>query len=464
NTPYHEEGIYTIIIEAIDQAGNVGFAFVAFTIDKTPPVIRIISPSNNTITNQNIILTYSVSDNFDSYEHIQVNIPSGKSYTEEGDYVLNLEVKDRASNMARALIVFRIDKSAPRITITSPVENFITNQNVTLIYYLADNFDEPQNITTNIPSGVWYVNERIYEILILAIDRAGNIAEKTIRFIIDRTPPEITILKPLNNTITDQNITLSYFATDNFDSFENISFNMPNDILYDQEGNYTISIIGMDRASNKGVADVSFIIDRTPPNITIAGVENGKYYNTDIIPVIEIVDLSISEIKTTLNNESFGSGQMITEEGLYWLEVQVIDKLGRSSRKELSFIIDKTKPFISYLQPTSGLKTYETTVLISGKTEENATVNIKAPQGSFSKIAPNGVFSFEVPLWAGENIIVIETVDLAGNKEITSLKVIKEEVPTPYYYEHAFQITIFAIFVFIIVVIIAAGILFLKEK
>lgn len=109
------------------KAGGVWSASASaqITLDTTAPAIfinPILSP-----TNQNITLSYSVSDNFSSSNEIVVT--GDKSpYIKEGSYTVSLTAKDKAGNISKpASIKFIIDKTAPKIIITSPVNGLIVD-------------------------------------------------------------------------------------------------------------------------------------------------------------------------------------------------------------------------------------------------------------------------------------------------------------------------------------------------
>lgn len=65
----------------------------------------------------------------------------------------------------------------------------------------------------------------------------------------------------------------------------------------------------------RNTAEIVRIADTVPPVITITGLEDGKYYNTDVTPVVSTNEGTFT---MTLNGESYGGGA-ITAEGRYTL-------------------------------------------------------------------------------------------------------------------------------------------------
>lgn len=90
----------------------------------------------------------------------------------------------------------------------------------------------------------------------------------------------------------------------------------------------------------RNTAEIVRIKDTVPPVITISGVLDGGFYNTDVTP-----SLLVNEGKITLllNGSNYTKGA-ITEEGVYTLEVTAVDRDGNAATVKVSFTIDKTMP------------------------------------------------------------------------------------------------------------------------
>ncbi|MCG2826437.1 MAG: PKD domain-containing protein, partial [Thermoplasmatales archaeon] len=277
-------------------------------------------------------------------------------FTQPGSYVITLNVSDSTGNWAVDVLNITVkDITPPVITILSPVDNTITNQNLTLIFFVSDNVDDRDNITVNILNGTIYSNEGVYPITINVSDRAGNSVEETITFTIDKTKPVLEIISPENNTITNQDVMLTYSLSDNFDDPDSITVNILNETVYSGERSYNVTINATDRAGNTASASVFFVIDKTPPGITITNVANDSYYNTNITPTVDITDANLDTNLTTLNGNPFISGTIIIAEGNYTLFVQATDKADNTASRTITFTIDKTKPTVNVAGVIDGI-------------------------------------------------------------------------------------------------------------
>ena len=97
-----------------------GFDFALRFIDRIPPVIKVKPVP--AITNQNVRLEYSVSDNITPADEIKV-MGDQSPYTKEGEYKVTLAAKDKAGNSSKKAVKFTIDKTPPAVVITSPKDS-----------------------------------------------------------------------------------------------------------------------------------------------------------------------------------------------------------------------------------------------------------------------------------------------------------------------------------------------------
>ena len=115
-------------------------------------------------------------------------------------------------------------------------------------------------------------------------------------------------------------------------------------------------------------------LDKTPPSISITGVEDGKCYGTAVTPLISITDANLTTSSITLNGSPFTSGTSISAEGNYTLNVTAADREGNTAAKSVSFTIcapitgnpevDAAMCVIDnkYTDPETGLATHGTYV------------------------------------------------------------------------------------------------------
>ncbi len=147
-------------------------------------------------------------------------------------------------------------------------------------------------------------------------------------------------------------------------------------------------------------------------NLTISGyAEAGS--------TVEIIINSQSISKTLAdNNGNFKFENLTIKEGNNRIEARAIDKAGnQSSLTEPAIVIlDKTPPTLEVNYPPDNVtfSSDKREVVVSGATEENATVTVN---GFWAITDQEGNFSYNLILNNGENKITVEAADAAGNKK-----------------------------------------------
>jgi RHS repeat-associated protein len=106
---------------AVDNAGTTATATITLNIDKTPPTITasaVPAPNAAGWNNTNVTVTFVCQDSLSGV----VNCPPPASFTGEGaNQTVSGTAVDAAGNTATAMLTLNIDKSAPTITVTSPL-------------------------------------------------------------------------------------------------------------------------------------------------------------------------------------------------------------------------------------------------------------------------------------------------------------------------------------------------------
>jgi large repetitive protein len=414
---FDRDGEYEITVEATDAAGNKGDTEkLHFTIDKTDPEVELetdIVNGNN--YRKNMLVKMKAEDrNIDlSNTNLEVkkdgkafNVGELKllgdlkttafnSYTffEEGNYVINLNTRDKAGNYKKHdQLSFIIDKTNPVVKIDGVNNNSFNpeNKNVTIsideLNFKSNNVSitamkdgSPFNIGNWDNSGKLsklgynFNRDGLYTILATAEDKAGNgpISERMI-FTIDKTKPSIEITgvdnnayynvdKPVNATIKDVNLDINKITvTRNGARYNAGGFSVNGDLAsfrhnFSGEGEYNILVEATDKAGNSFSKTMAFTIDKTKPVITpkFKGqnrvIKDGEYINEVFTPEFALDEAEDMIVSATLNNgANLGKNiPVAAREMSYTYKVLARDKAGNESTLEISFTLDTTKPMLN---------------------------------------------------------------------------------------------------------------------
>ena len=315
-----EDGTYTIEAVATDSAGNRSERGVRrFVIDRTAPALSIEGVTEGVDLKSGANVSIDVSENNGGNAEVNIKllkttlgkselIPVNGYITEadhdirtvdinsDGDYSLEVTATDRAGNSSSCIRNFRIDQTAPQISLSGLDDGEVTN-------------DKP---TVRFGAGELFYGSTIMTAVLEKKESSGYVVEKR----------------------SDQ---VMRSATDHVD------------VKPSGEGEYRLTCTASDRTGNLSTSSISFTVDRTPPVISsLSEVDNG-YFRSFSLPkkIAELArDRSSVKTKAYIDDSPIGDSDVIVEEGKYVLTILAEDDARNVSEESATFIVDHTSPQI----------------------------------------------------------------------------------------------------------------------
>lgn len=455
-----EDGIYTATVNVADKAGNSASQTITFKVDNTIPVVTAKISDGVTAgkqpgknfdgtdcdyfyrSNVTALLTYEddnlsqskvvVKDNGTTVPVQWSRVGTTNKYqatyvaTREGAHTITIGATDEAGNEAvTKQIVFIKDTAAPVITavinggmvysenmgevdltananLTFSVNDSnedVKDFNYQLIKTEPDQLPVTADVLQTETRGFGYVDEADYIVKVYAIDKAGNkSAERTVRFRVDKTAPELKISGASSGSTLNSGTTLTFSMTEAFwkDASGTITITRkPKDGAQEstyktidfkptartttmtetlsETGEYKVTFTGKDRAGHSAeAASYTVKIDTGKPVIVLSGVKNNDK-TTDAVEFQAQIDedfyltksVSIKATRTYLDKTSYQEKtedlqitgynptaattlirNTFTEDGIYKIQIDCKDAAGNTDTQEVAFTIDKTKPVI----------------------------------------------------------------------------------------------------------------------
>jgi len=452
---FTQDGLYTISVTAIDKAGNGPVTQkLTFTVDKVNPDISIEGADNDahynvdkkiqvTINDLNLdINNVAVTKNGRSYSvggfTVNGNFASlAHTFSQEGDYRIQVNATDKAGNSFSKELAFTIDKTAPVITPKvkgdgKTIKNgeFI-NSIFTPDFALDVAEDSIVSMTLNNQSiasnrAPIASKDMKYNYRVVARDKAGNETVLEISFTLDTTKPLLEITGIIEGFFNENMVPVIKYADIHLDESRSyIQLDgkpFTSGTTLTEEKDYVLEVVVTDLANNVSKRTIHFTIDKTEPAISFMDPISDKYFTDEVIPEFLIDSLSPYDIiALTLNGNPYEIGDPITEEGKHVLYFEIKDKAGNIKQLSVEFMIDKTPPKVLvdgvkekgiYYDPVTISLQLENpsdkilTVMINGELFEGDVLEIdgnKVIRSTFSDIKP-----YE---------IIVEAVDEAGNIE-----------------------------------------------
>jgi len=226
---YDEDDTACFNVEITNNAGNVLSGNGSFGFDETPPVVSLISPVNNSYSNN--MFSFEVSDNKASEFKCQMEIDNNmvqdvEAFEGVNAFALNASISegmhDWKITCADAVGLegsdedsFIYDITAPVITLTSPANGSAIKDEIIGIS-VADNYElSSVDYSKDLDSSSWPDGWNSLEIT--AVDMAGNTAVSIFDFYVDKQAPVLELISPEDNASFDYHGEFFIKATDDFD-------------------------------------------------------------------------------------------------------------------------------------------------------------------------------------------------------------------------------------------------------
>jgi len=219
-----QDGSHEIVVRIYDRAGFYTDSVTSFIVDSTPPMVEILQPSNNSLLPSTVNLVWGVHENATSIVRLELHINNTLRYiyVEQNmtdscilgglsigkTYEIELIAIDLAGWQGFDRIVIHITDL--QVTIESPLNGSVHNESCILIqWHCARTYANCMLYINDSPIeqfrgsygsyNLSLIDQGTYNIKVVATDVDGS-AMSYVHIIVDRSPPQIMVLYPENNT------------------------------------------------------------------------------------------------------------------------------------------------------------------------------------------------------------------------------------------------------------------------
>lgn len=288
---YSSDALYTFDIEYADKAGNTiaDFAPQTFYVDKTTPsvsITEIVDLSANNAEKIGFVIT-ATDTNFDVFTPVLTAVIQ----TENGFTTTELDVAS-ISEITNGRVY----------TVDNLEADGIYSITCTVIDKAGNAYTE---VNLQRADGSTYVESRAGEdtLIMFSVNRDGSVFDvddNTMdilnRYYVQNVENDIVIYEVNTNELSTYSISLNgeelvegtdYTITSTGGNGEWMRYTYTvNKSLFENEGEYVLVVSSTDGAENNAFSDVkntniSFVVDRTAPVVTITGMESNRSYQTD---------------------------------------------------------------------------------------------------------------------------------------------------------------------------------------
>ena len=387
NPNWTMEGEHFLDVWANDSAGNLNHTTYRFVVDSSPPGIYNISYQNESNVTAGFSFVVNTTDNYYvSFRYYNngsnpVNgtfsdlVPFVPGWVEDGWNDLLLWVIDGTGNVYSVLYSYFVDSTVPYIVSVSPVSgSFIrSDSNVTidaddsgvgisgLLYYNGSGNNK--TFSDNIGFNPGWSSDGTRFLRVWVNDTLGNMNHSVFTYTVDDTPPRFDSVEPENGSYvsSESNVTVVVYEQ-NPDMFlyNNGSLNVTFDSSlsfnpgWSGDGVRDLYIRANDSAGNVNETYYRFVLDNSPPSVTIGSPSNGSFIKNDDLIVLNTIDspgVGVDSLwyhngggvnNTVFSGIGFNPGWSI--DGLHGLYAWSNDTLGNLNASYYEFHVDTTGP------------------------------------------------------------------------------------------------------------------------
>lgn len=432
------EGINYVSVYAEDLDGTVLINYsIKVSCDTVAPVINLTSPIVNEdgkvyINGDNIVIKGTVCDNTYGYKlyingnqmmKVELNGEQGEKATLR-NFEYSIPVSNNSFVEIKAVDLFNhetvknlnivIDKDKPIITIKG-VEDKTYNTNVKPVV-TANEGKIAMTLNGKTYNGEEITEDGKYELIVNAVDAAGNTSEAKVNFVIDKIAPAVPTIKVDNTNLTNKDVMVT--LTSDVDAKIQYSFDKISWIDYDKtfavDSNKTVYARAKDSVGN--ISEVAKYeiknIDKTAPAAPTIKINTTEPINTDVTILIQAEDGAI--VLYSFDNEKwdlYSKALVVAENKTVY--AKAIDKAGNAS--EISKLVINN---IDKITPTIIIKGVE-----DGKTYTNSVKpEISTTKGNLLMLLDGKEYNGDAISTVGQHELIVKAQDTAGNTTSKTIK------------------------------------------
>lgn len=430
-------GANQIVTRVIDRAGNEASDTRTIILDQHATALLVTSPADNSTT-ATAVSTISGTTEADAVVSVTVNgqvvapvVMTGTGFTVAATLTVGVNtIEIAATNPAGTVTTVKrsvtYDNLKPSLAILEPNQDMRTNRGSLLVKGTVA--DTQTGVTVTVNGDVVTVNgdgsfersielseQRVYPVVVVATDAAGNETTVQRNVIYDTTAPVFTVpvVSPTNERsqtlvgAREPGTTLSVVCP----TATVGAVTYPTDSSWSVElsaigsGTNQLTVTGVDAAGNSGVQTAQLVVGNiynsaktvtfeAPAGMTI-------FYTTD------------GTLPTTASLRYTGP---ITLNETTTLRYFAVDGLGNSSQAVTAvYTIDTTPPVLTLAALPNGATTRSALLTIAGTVTDNTRVSRLTINETSVPFVASGGFSTTLTLQNGANTITTVATDMVGN-------------------------------------------------
>ncbi len=438
-----EEGLNSRVLVLTDPAENQSRVDYRVTVDTSAPSVEIVNDGEpiapSALFREPVTPVIRTNDAEATILATLNGAPftSGTTISADGTYTVTAKVRDTIGNeSATASASFRIDGTAPSVTISSPTAGAIIDADSVEVRGTVTG-DDVARVTVNgaqatLTASTFTANVPIdlglNAITALATDHAGNAGSTSIEIERGRGPIGILLTSPPDDLLTNRPTVVVAGQVLSPSAAEKVTINGV-EVPLDPTGRFRKNDFPLTEGENVITATVtgpansvtvSVTADFTAPVLTVlangSALSDGTRFATAPSIAVEVTDNATTPLvkMLTIDGELVAEGVVSLINGGHALTATARDAAGNETRVDRVFFIGDTASAagcaLGNFEPADGTAVFSEVVRITGRSGGASGVSIN---GNAAAVA-DGSFCGDATLAAGRNEVTIQCTDASG--------------------------------------------------
>ncbi len=451
------EGRTTVLVTAVDAAGNEARATAGYLVDVAAPVLSISTPAEGAILGPGPIFVRGTAADA-TLREVTVGGQQA-SLGRDGEFVagpfarpdgansFTATARDAAGRTTDATVHVTVDTVPPVISVRVASTGALLAPGALLsappvLEIRVTDTTSPDRIRVVVQvDGASYgggpvTGEGAHHVDVTATDRAGNVATATVPFTLDSTPPEFRDLLPVDASV-GRIATVTVSGRVSADTVSVTVNRVPASLARGAfslggvalvEGANSLDLWAVDAAGNEGTASLRLVLDTIPPVIELVPPSPNGLVDTLSIAVSGTVSdanlegVTVDRVAVKVDGGSFRREGVPLAEGPNTLEARARDRAGNSTAATVAVTADTKSPVISIGSPAAGTVLGDPPAVVTGSVADAHLESVRV-NGVNATLEAGGRFRAEVPLAEGRTPLTATARDTLGHEASDSVVV-----------------------------------------
>jgi RHS repeat-associated protein len=436
------EGPVVLTARGMSRDGKTWTASVKVTADRTPPRITILN--RGATLEAGAALRGPVKPVITAEDRSPVHVQAllngapftlGSQIAADGSYTLDVEASDRAGNVSRKTVVFRVDSRPPALTRLSPADGSVLRGERVSV---SGECEDAVSVTVGGVAASIYGGRFVARdvplapgrntLPVVATDAAGNERVEPLVLVRDDVAPRLTISTPATGALV-RNASVMVRGTAEDPNLTEVLVNRSKATLSGSsferevrlsEGANRLTVVARDAAGNCTETTLDVTLDSTAPTLVIFAPLSGSVLAAREVEVAgEAVDADLMDVVVNGVRAEVLDGRFHAKVGLVTgsnvVRVSAVDRAGNSSSASASITRDDTVPVLA-VDALRAVTARAPLAEVTGSVEgDGATVNVNGVRTEVS----GGRFRVSgLKLTEGAHTIEVRATSAAGKTAV----------------------------------------------